>query len=336
MGRGDEREWYQELTKPRAANSVSKEVPTVSQFWPRFIEGHARANRQKPSGIAAKEMVARVHLLPGFGDDRVNTISTERVQQLKAALAARAPKTVNNVLTVLNTMLKKAIEWGEIDRMPCVIRLLPIAPRSAPFHDFDDFERLVDAARARSLESHLVVLLGGEAGLRRGEIAALQWTDVDMRKRQLCVQRSVWKGHIDTPKGGTLRYVPLTRRLGAALQAGRHMRGPWVFCDHAGQRVTKKDIGDLVDHAARGAGLKHRGIHILRHTFCSHLAMRGAPARAIQELAGHADLKTTQRYMHLSPAAIEGAIRLLDQPGKPAFFGDIVETGRNDIDKSSG
>ena len=54
------------------------------------------------------------------------------------------------------------------------------------------------------------------------------------------------------------------------------------------------------------------GVHILRHTFCSHLAMRGAPVRAIQELAGHADLTTTMRYMHLSPASLQQAIRLLD------------------------
>ena len=65
------------------------------------------------------------------------------------------------------------------------------------------------------------------------------------------------------------------------------------------------------------------GVHILRHTFCSHLAMRGAPARAIQELAGHQDLGTTQRYMHLSPAAIENAIRLLDGP---TARGDNLET----------
>jgi hypothetical protein len=54
----------------------------------------------------------------------------------------------------------------------------------------------------------------------------------------------------------------------------------------------------------------------------------GAPARAIQELAGHQDLITTQRYMHLSPAAIEGAIRLLDGAG-PAEAGQLVPAGRS-------
>ena len=62
-------------------------------------------------------------------------------------------------------------------------------------------------------------------------------------------------------------------------------------------------------------------IHIRRHTFCSHLAMRGAPARAIQELAGHADLNTTMKYMHLSPASVNGAIKLLEQRGEPTRAG---------------
>ena len=88
------------------------------------------------------------------------------------------------------------------------------------------------------------------------------------------------------------------------------------------------------DRAARQANVLP-GVHILRHTFCSHLAMRGAPARAIQELAGHQNLATTQRYMHLSPAAVEGAIRLLDQPAPDFGRGNIVATDSTKIGKSS-
>ena len=62
--------------------------------------------------------------------------------------------------------------------------------------------------------------------------------------------------------------------------------------------------------------------------------MRGAPARAIQELAGHMDLATTQRYMHLSPAAIEAAIRLLDQAKPVHRFGDMLETADRETCKS--
>jgi hypothetical protein len=67
-----------------------------------------------------------------------------------------------------------------------------------------------------------------------------------------------------------------------------------------------------------------------RHMFCSHLAMRGAPARAIQELAGHQDLMTTQRYMHLSPAALDAAIRLLEAGTAPAACGAHGEAAGTD------
>src|SRR5207244_140876 len=147
-------------------------------------------------------------------------------------------------------------------------------------------------------------------------------------KRQLCVQRSEWKGHVTVPKGGRLRYVPLTTRLTSALRQHRHLKGPRVLCSEIGSPLTQREVQGLVLRAARRANLRHVGVHVLRHTFCSHLAMRGAPARAIQELAGHRDLITTQRYMHLSPAAIESAIRLLD--------GTIVATGANDAANASG
>ena len=127
------------------------------------------------SGIASKDSILRIHLVPQFGAKKLDAITTEDVQALKHHLVDRSNKTTNNVLTVLNTLLKKAVEWDVIERMPCTIRL------------------------------------------SCGEIIALEWTDVDLRKRQLCVQRADWHGHVSTPKSGRLRYVPMTARLTAAV-----------------------------------------------------------------------------------------------------------------------
>jgi site-specific recombinase XerD len=134
---------------------------------------------------------------------------------------------------------------------------------------------------------------------------------------------------VSTPKGGRLRYVPLTVRLAAALRDHRHLRSPRVVCQRDGAPLTQDRVGDHVRRAAKRAGLAVSGVHRLRHTFCSHLAMRGAPARAIQELAGHQDLLTTQRYMHLSPAALDGAIRLLEQRGPQIFGGEVLAAVRD-------
>jgi hypothetical protein len=136
-------------------------------------------------------------------------------------------------------------------------------------------------------------------------------------------------------RGGRLRYIPLTIRLAAALRDHRHLRGPLVLYQDDGSPLTEGLVQGFVKRAAQKAGVFNNGPHMLRHTFCSHLAMRGAPARAIQELAGHQNLTTTQRYMHLSPAALDSAIRLLDQPDREKFRGDILETEDREIEKSN-
>jgi integrase len=307
------------------------EVPTLTEFAPRFLRGHAQADQQKASGVHAKEVILRVHLQPALGDKRLDAIGTEDVQRLKSQLKSKAPKTINNVLTVLNTLLKKAVEWGVIDEVRCRIKLLKVSKGSISFYDFDEYERLVAAAKAIDIRAYLLVLLSGEAGLRSGEMVALEWTDLDLTKRLICVQRNVWEGHVDSTKGGRLRYVPMTARLAAALRDARHLRGPRVLYRDNGKPYTEGAVGWAIVRAARRAGLQGSGPHRLRHSFCSHLAMRGAAPRAIQELAGHAHVTTTQRYMHLSPAAIESAIRLLERPVSEKFRGDILETGEAEI-----
>src|SRR5262249_28491951 len=138
--------------------------------------------------------------------------------------------------------------------------------------------------------------------------------DVDQRNRRLSIKRAVWNGIVTLPKSGRGRTLPMTERLAAALSGIRHLRGPRVFCREDGSAWTWEVVRAAVRRATKRAGLREIGWHTLRHTFCSHLAMRGISAKAIQELAGHTDLKTTQRYMHLAPRVLEDAIHALEQP----------------------
>src|SRR3954465_2970796 len=81
-----ERVLFERLMQPPQDNTRPKEVPTLGEFASRFLDGHARANRQKPSGIAAKEMILNVHLVPMIGTKKLNAIGSEDVQQVKARL----------------------------------------------------------------------------------------------------------------------------------------------------------------------------------------------------------------------------------------------------------
>lgn len=78
--------------------------------------------------------------------------------------------------------------------------------------------------------------------------------------------------------------------------------------------VTTKTLRGWLKRAQRRAQLKVTGnLYTLRHTFCSHVAMRGQPAKVLAELMGHEDIAVTNRYMHLTPGAKEQAIRVLEE-----------------------
>lgn len=328
-GESRERELFRR--GPLVLRPEKKEVPTLSDFQKRFVDGYARANRQKASGIDSKESHLRIHLVPMLGKLPLDQITDERVAELMGAKADLSPKTVNNMLSVLNKLLDVAVDWKVIDKKACRIRLLKVPDSAFAFYDFAEYDRLVRAAEKCDRTVLVTALLGGDAGLRRGEIIGLEQTDLDFERGTIYVQRSVWKGIVDVPKGGRSRRIPMTRALRKVLREHRHLRGPRVLHREDGEVVTEKILRRWFSRAQRLAGLRaNGGLHILRHTFCSHLAMRGAPAKAVQELAGHRDLTTTLKYMHLSPESRDAAIRLLDErPGNGVqgdIFGDAVET----------
>jgi integrase len=130
-------------------------------------------------------------------------------------------------------------------------------------------------------------------------------------------------GVVSTTKSGRMRYIPTTVRLAWALGDHRHLRGPRVVCQDDGTPLARQQVQYWVKCAARTAKVKD-DVHILRHTFAPGDAWRSGTG--IQEVAGHREITMTQRYMHVSPAAIDGAIRLLDRPASSVARGGIVAT----------
>lgn len=307
-----ERRLRVEMLNPSAVKP--KEVPTLKQFWPTFL-AWAKGERHKASGIHSKESIYRVHLAPAFDSKRLDQIDDAAITRIKCKLATagRSRKTANNILGVLSKALRLAVKWKVLSQMPCEFNLKPVKNIRIDFYEFADYDRLVDAAGKVGSRYAALVLLGGDAGLRRSEIIGLRWCDVDFARGQLRIVQAQWKDTVDTPKSDKPRIVPMTDALTDALKRHRHLRSERVLCLDDGKPAPGHVLRDWLEAVQRRGGLEVRGsLHKLRHTFCSHLAMRGAPAKAIQELAGHADLATTMRYMHLSPAARDSAIALLN------------------------
>jgi len=309
------RELEEEAAHQREEVTTQPEVPTFEEFSREFMSTYVASNN-KPSERMAKEYAFRLHLLPFFGPMRLDEITMRDVERFKAQCLARTdprpiqPKTINNLLTVIGRMLRYACEVEIIGSVPR-IKFMKVTTPKIDYLDFDELARLAEAAR-REPEAIAAILCAADAGLRAGEIRALQWDDIDLVKRQITVQRTDYRGHVGSPKGGRLRVVDMTDRLTRALKSIRHLKGPWVFSNGEGERWSRGEVDARLWRACRKAGLRKLGWHSLRHTFCSHLAMKGAPVRAIQELAGHASLTTTQRYMHLSPNARRAAIDMLE------------------------
>src|SRR5690606_37300355 len=152
------------------------------------------------------------------------------------------------------------------------------------------------------------------AGLRCGEMSGLRWSDIDFTLNTITVARSVWRGKIGPTKGRKRRTIPLAARLRPVLAKYREIGDGSVLRSARGTAPSTDRIRSYLAAVQEAAGFERKGPHILRHTFCSHLAMAGKPPRAIQSFAGHASIRTTERYMSLAPAAERDAIDGLTRP----------------------
>lgn len=309
---------------PPPKPAAKSEIRTVREFAPTYLE-HSTTN-DKPSTRQTKATLFARHILPELGELPLDEVNFAAFEDLKTALGrprvvvinekrinviAQGPKSTNNILSTLHDMLDLAVKRHVIAHAPSV-EWLAVEDPDFDFLTFDEAEALQRAADQDG-EWGVMVLVGLRCGLRQGELIGLQWADLDLKKGEMRVRRTVYRGKVGTPKGGRSRTLPLGDDAIRVLKAHRHLRSEWVFCDLAGKRYTDGRCKHPLWRACALAGLRRIGWHVLRHTFASHLAMRGAPLRHIQELLGHSTIKMTERYAHLMPEAKRDVVQLLDR-----------------------
>lgn len=308
-----ERQLRQKLLCP-TPNHQHKEVPTVAVFGQEFMDTYVQVHN-KPSEIKSKGNIFRLYLNPQLGSTTLDLIGVREVDRLKGSLLKRglSPKTINNALAVLGKLLRYAEEIGFIKQVP-KIRPLNVPKPAFDFLSFNEADRLLDAAKKDDSEWLTLIYVALKTGLRWGELAELRWSDVDLVAGRLIVQRAFACGVVGTPKSGLSREVPLSPETVKVLKAHRHLRGDLVFSETDGSRHIYHRTSSALERICHRSGLREISWHVLRHTFASHLIMRGRSLKEVQELLGHSDYGMTLRYAHLAPSVKRDAVIELDKP----------------------
>jgi integrase len=266
----------------------------------------------KPSTLRDYRSNLEAHLLPAFGDLPLESVTPAAIDAWRATLAGLSSRTKNKLLVVMGGVMRRAQHvWG-LPTNP-VASVEKYRQRSSGDINVFSPEEVMALVRAAGSEQDATIFLTAAfTGLRRGELLALRWRDVDFAASVVRVRASYAAGELTTPKSGKVRSVPLAPEVAKAL-ARVGQRIDWtadddlVFPGEAGGYLDGSALRRRYATALNRAGLRPLRFHDLRHTFGTRMIAK-ADIRRVQEWMGHSDVQTTMRYLHYAPRADDAAL----------------------------
>lgn len=232
-----------------------------------------------------------------LGSMQMRNITGAYLQQYyNELLQTHKPATCNRYFAVLGAIINHAMrqeKWA--GRNPCVaVSKKPEDNTRISTWSEQDLNTLLKGARA---EIRWVVLCAYHSGMRRGELFALRWENVDMRQGYI---------HILKSKTNKPRIVPMSQPLKKVfIDLGPKPSGP-VF------QITLRAFECAFKRLKSKKKLSHLRFHDLRHTFASNFRMRHGDLGDLQAILGHSSLRMTNRYAHLSPDYLKKVISCMN------------------------
>ena len=328
------REKIAEVKPEDVAPKTASSRHTITDLGALYVE-HAREHKGlKETTLADYDMAVRLHLSPFFGSMPVEGIDAQRIEKFVRYLRTKkgegrrggkplSPKTIENYVGTLATLLNFAVRKKWIAVSPMIGVDLPrLRDTDKPIEELKFLEAgevaalVVNAGRGDyELQDRALYTLAAYTGLRQGELLGLRWGQVDFGHSLVHVLEGFTRGRVSSPKGKRRRTVPLAPTAAHAL-LGLRADSRWTAVDHfvfacpsTGNPMARAGLMDRYRDALGAAGLPRSfSFHDLRHTFGTTMARAGVPVGTIQEWMGHADLATTQIYMHYAPRATDAAL----------------------------
>lgn len=293
-------------------------VAEACDAWEKGVKEGSIRNRSgdpyKPSVSRGYSQSIRLYIKPELGSRKLSSLSRVDVQDFADRLLASGldPSTVKNILKPLRVIYRRAFARSEVAINPTSALELPACRGRR--------QRIADPAEAAALLEALpqadraLWAIALYAGLRRGELWALRWEDIDFEASVIHVRRA-WddkEGEIEPKSEAGTRRVPIAAVLRQILIEHKLCQGGdgamRIVVDSDGRPKHSTTLTERAHKTWKAAGLKPIGLHECRHTFASLMIAAGVNAKPLSTYIGHASISITMdRYGHLMPGSEEEA-----------------------------
>ncbi len=292
----------------------------VVEFWDKvylpFIESN---NNLKPSTLHGYKQVWKQHLQSHFGTTNLSEYKTHMMSNFLTGLAKTLrPRTLNTIKWVASAIFAHAVATGSCDMNP--IRDARVLGKTlgngvTKSYTLEEIENVITALVDRA-DAQLVMALSYFAGLRKGEIQGLQWSDID--DNFIHVRRAFSRGIEDTPKSKkSLRAIPIIQPVRGLLMLHRAKAGDgvWLFTNSEGNALHMDMFADkVIKPTLRKARVEWKGYHAGRRGLGTELRALTGNSTAGRDVLGHATTKVTeQHYEGRLPEVAVNGMRLLEE-----------------------